>query len=49
LPLDKVTLTLPQPHRKELRLLARIVRCHQLLSGIYDVGARFLDIADNGA
>lgn len=44
LPLDKVTLTLPQPNRKTLRLLARIVRCHQLLSGIYDVGAYFLDV-----
>lgn len=44
LPLEKVMLILPQPNRKPLRLLARIVRCHQLLSGIYDVGARFLDV-----
>ena len=45
LPLGKVTLTLPQPNQKALRLLARIVRCHQLVTGIYDVGAQFLDIA----
>lgn len=44
MPLDKVMLTLPQPNRNPLRLLARIVRCHQLLSGIYDVGAHFLDV-----
>lgn len=47
LPLDDVALTLPQPDHKTLRVLARIVRCHQLLSGIYDVGARFLEVADN--
>jgi anti-sigma regulatory factor (Ser/Thr protein kinase) len=45
LPLDSATLTLPQSDHKALRLLARIIRCHQLVSGIYDVGARFLDIA----
>jgi anti-sigma regulatory factor (Ser/Thr protein kinase) len=45
LPLDNVTLTLPQPDHKALRLLACIIRCHELVSGIYDVGARFLDLA----
>jgi anti-sigma regulatory factor (Ser/Thr protein kinase) len=44
LPLENVTLTLPQLDRTALRVLARIVRCHQLLSGIYDVGARFVDV-----
>jgi anti-sigma regulatory factor (Ser/Thr protein kinase) len=45
LPLEDVTLILPHPDRKPLRVRARVVRCHQLLSGIYDVGARFLDVA----
>ncbi len=44
LPLGNVTLTLPQLDDKPLRVLARIVRCNPLLSGIYDVGARFLDV-----
>jgi anti-sigma regulatory factor (Ser/Thr protein kinase) len=42
--LENVALILPQHDRKPLRVEARVVRCHQLLSGIYDVGARFLDI-----
>lgn len=46
LPLDTVTLTLPQPHQKSLRVLARVVRCNQLLANIYDVGAQFLDVAE---
>lgn len=45
LPLEDVTLTLPQRKEPTLRLLARVIRCHQLLSGIYDVGACFLDLA----
>ena len=45
LPLENVTLTLPQQDRNVLRIRAQVVRCHQLLSGIYEVGARFLDIA----
>jgi anti-sigma regulatory factor (Ser/Thr protein kinase) len=44
LPLENVTLILPHPDRKPLRVRARVVRCHQLLAGIYDVGARFLDV-----
>jgi anti-sigma regulatory factor (Ser/Thr protein kinase) len=44
LPLEQVTLTLPQQENKSLRLLARIIRCNQLMSGIYDVGARFLNV-----
>jgi anti-sigma regulatory factor (Ser/Thr protein kinase) len=45
LPLDKVTLTLPQqPEQKPLRVVARIVRCNQLMSGVFDVGARFLSM-----
>jgi hypothetical protein len=45
LPLERVTLTLPQQDRPTLRLRAHIVRCHQLRSGVYDVGANFLAIA----
>lgn len=45
IPLEMVTLTLPQPDESVLRLLACIVRCHQLVSGIYEVGARFLYVA----
>lgn len=45
LPLEDVTLTLPQPDHPALHLRARILRCHQLMSGIYNVGACFLDIA----
>lgn len=45
LPLERVTLTLPQQDRPALRLRAHIVRCHQLLSGVFDVGANFLAIA----
>lgn len=45
LPKDNVTLSLPQPDQQVLRLLARIVRCHPLVTGIYDVGARFIDVA----
>lgn len=44
LPLERVTLVLPQQNRKPLRVRALIVRCHQLLSGVFDVGARFLSI-----
>lgn len=45
LPLANVTLILPQSDRKPLRVRAHVIRCHQLLSGIYDVAARFLDVA----
>ena len=45
LPLEEATLTLSRPDSPALRVRARIVRCHQLMSGIYDVGACFLDIA----
>ncbi|HTU22265.1 MAG TPA: PilZ domain-containing protein [Gemmataceae bacterium] len=47
LPLEDVILALPQHDREALRIRARIVRSHQLMSSIYDVGARFLDNADN--
>jgi anti-sigma regulatory factor (Ser/Thr protein kinase) len=43
LPLENVTVILPHPERGTLRVRARVVRCDQLLAGIYDVGARFLD------
>ncbi len=46
LPLDNVTLSLPQPEQQPLRVRARVVRCNQLMSSVYDVGARFLDVAD---
>jgi hypothetical protein len=35
LPLENVTLTLPWQDRQVLRLRARVVRCPQLMSGIY--------------
>lgn len=44
LPPERVTLVLPQQNRKSLRVRALIVRCHQLLSGVFDVGAQFLSI-----
>jgi hypothetical protein len=44
LSLVNVTLILPHPDCMPLRVPARVVRCHQLLSGIYDVGAWFLDV-----
>jgi anti-sigma regulatory factor (Ser/Thr protein kinase) len=46
LPLENVILSLPQLGRTPLRVLARVVRCHQLMAGIFDVGACFVDIAD---
>jgi len=46
LPMVNVILTLSQQDSQALRVRARIVRCHQLMSGIYDVAACFLDIAD---
>jgi anti-sigma regulatory factor (Ser/Thr protein kinase) len=46
LPLENATLTLPQRGGDGVRVLARIVRCHQLLSGVYDVGARFVAVAE---
>jgi anti-sigma regulatory factor (Ser/Thr protein kinase) len=41
-----VVLTLPHRTQKPLRVLARIIRCHQLVAGVFDVGACFLDVAD---
>ena len=46
LPFDNVTLTLPQHDGAGLRVVARVVRCHQLMSGVYDVGAHFVDVAE---
>lgn len=46
LPLENVTLTLPRPDGERLRIVARIVRCHQLMSGVYDVGGRFVDVVE---
>jgi anti-sigma regulatory factor (Ser/Thr protein kinase) len=46
LPLENVTLTLPRPDGEGVRVVARIVRCHQLMSGVYDVGARFVDVVE---
>lgn len=41
-----VILSLPQRDQTLLRVAARIVRCNQLMAGIYDVGARFVDVVD---
>jgi len=42
----KVVLTLPHRTQKPLRVIAHVVRCHQLVAGVFDVAARFLDVAD---
>jgi anti-sigma regulatory factor (Ser/Thr protein kinase) len=47
LPLGNVVLTLPHRTQKPLRVVARIVRCNQLVAGVFDVGACFLDVADS--
>jgi hypothetical protein len=49
LPLDDVILSLPQKEQTPLRLRGRVVRCHQLMEGIYDVGVCFLDVEDDPA
>jgi anti-sigma regulatory factor (Ser/Thr protein kinase) len=46
LPRESVILSLPQPDQLMLRMGARIVRCNQLMAGIYDVGARFVDVVE---
>jgi hypothetical protein len=43
----EVIVSLPQTDRAILRVVARIVRCNQLMAGIYDVAARFLDVAES--
>ncbi len=47
LPRENVMVSLPQRDRTALCMVARIIRCNQLLAGIYDVAARFLDVADH--
>ena len=49
LPLADVVLSLPQKEQLPLRLRGRVVRCNQLMEGIYDVGVCFLDVADRPA
>lgn len=46
LPLEDVMLSLPRTEGAELRMRARIVRCHPIMAGVFDVGARFADAAD---
>jgi anti-sigma regulatory factor (Ser/Thr protein kinase) len=41
-----LVLSLPQPDRTALQVTARVVRCNQLMAGIYDVGACFVDLAE---
>src|SRR6185437_8117660 len=43
LPREDVMVSLPQQDQTTLRMTARIVRCNQLMAGIYDVGAQFVD------
>ena len=45
LPRKDVIVSLPQQDETLLRVVARIVRCNQLMAGIYDVGAEFVDVA----
>jgi hypothetical protein len=48
LPLEDRILCLPRPGGPPLRLRTRIVRCARLATGLYDVGARFLGIEQQG-
>jgi anti-sigma regulatory factor (Ser/Thr protein kinase) len=43
---EAVILSLPQRDPSSLRVLARVVRCNQLMEGIFDVGAQFVDLAE---
>lgn len=45
LPFDEVTLTLPAHNGEALKVAAHVVRCHQIMSGVYDVGVRFVAVA----
>ncbi len=47
-PLDTAIVSLPQRDQPALRVVSRIIRCNQLMADIYDVGARFVAIADDG-
>lgn len=47
--LEDVLLALPQKEQPPLRLRGRVVRCNQLMEGVYDVGVCFLDLADRSA
>jgi anti-sigma regulatory factor (Ser/Thr protein kinase) len=47
--LNDVLLSLPQKKQPHLRLHGRVVRCNQLMEGVYDVGVCFLDVADRPA
>jgi anti-sigma regulatory factor (Ser/Thr protein kinase) len=48
-PLEDVVLSLPQKDAPPLLIHAQVVRCNQLMAGIFDVGARFLDVAEQPA
>jgi anti-sigma regulatory factor (Ser/Thr protein kinase) len=47
LPLGEVTLFLARAGETDLEVVARVVRCNLLTAGIYDVGARFLDVPNS--
>jgi hypothetical protein len=47
--LDDVLLSLPQKEQPPLRLRGRVVRCNQLMEGVYDVAVCFLDVVDRPA
>lgn len=49
LPLEDVTVALPQSEGAELRLRARIVRCNPIMAAVFDVGARFVESDDSSA
>ncbi len=46
LPLESAMLSLPRGDSQNLCLAARIVRCRQLMSGVYEVGARFAEVGE---
>jgi anti-sigma regulatory factor (Ser/Thr protein kinase) len=44
LPLENALLTLPRRDAEPLRIAAHIVRCRQLMSGVYEIGASFVEV-----
>jgi anti-sigma regulatory factor (Ser/Thr protein kinase) len=41
-----VLISLPRGESDPLQLRARILRCHRLMEGVYEVGARFVDVLE---
>jgi hypothetical protein len=49
LPIETVTLALPQRDGPPLRVRVQIVRCTKIVEGFFDIGARFVELANVGA